>query len=505
MNKKTILTILLAVLLFPLGTEAKKKAKEETVPQLTNYPSATLDEQLFQGGDVVLKGHIAGLPENDIPEEGLAKINGIFSVIMRDYVTNREERSVIEFGSNGTFSLNIHVPHPMFLLIYPISTVYACSGDTLELTIDPTKHTKEEIVTWTGTGVSGEVTRLYKKIDKAYCDIPLNDIYKKSPDSVMIWKDKQVEQLDDLVRRMNAGLPELAECSPLASDILRTHIIAQHLYSICCGFDYQEKDSIPDFDSYWQRYFSFAAPREKYLLDNPLLMIAGDDFFFNSVECSLMRPLQFSDWKGYTRQTAMNKLRDKLHLSPTDFTAQVCQLRFSCDEIFNWNKNDNDKAADIMAATLPVITHPELCRHAVRAYRDYVKKYEIKVEEQKPLTKGDSIFQRIIEPYKGNVLYVDFWEMSCGPCRAKMLSMRDEVEANKDKPVKYIYITDDTPEKCRSFLEPNNIKGEHIHVTRQEWGYLSEKFNFSGIPFIVLFDKQGKQRDDTDVEHLLNE
>ena len=44
MNKKTILTILRAVLLFPLGAEAKKKAKEEAVPQLTNYPSATLDE-----------------------------------------------------------------------------------------------------------------------------------------------------------------------------------------------------------------------------------------------------------------------------------------------------------------------------------------------------------------------------------------------------------------------------------------------------------------------------
>ena len=39
------------------------------------------------------------------------------------------------------------------------------------------------------------------------------------------------------------------------------------------------------------------------------------------------------------------------------------------------------------------------------------------------------------------------------------------------KPVKYLYITDDTPEHCKSFLEPNNIKGEHIHITRSEWGY----------------------------------
>lgn len=154
-----------------------------------------------------------------------------------------------------------------------------------------------------------------------------------------------------------------------------------------------------------------------------------------------------------------------------------------------------------------IFAHPDKRKKTfiINEQENNEQEYEIKVEEQKPLTKGDSIFQRIIEPYKGNVLYVDFWAMSCGPCRAKMLRMRDEVEANKDKPVKYIYITDDTPEKCRSFLESNNIKGEHIHVTRQEWGYLSEKFNFSGIPFIVLFDKQGKQRDDTDVEHLLNE
>ena len=83
--------------------------------------------------------------------------------------------------------------------------------------------------------------------------------------------------------------------------------------------------------------------------------------------------------------------------------------------------------------------------------------------------------------------------------------MRDEVEANKDKPVKYLYVTDDSPEKCKSFLEPNNIKGEHIHISRSEWGYLQEKFQFIGIPFVVLFDKNGNRRDDKTVEQLLEE
>jgi thiol-disulfide isomerase/thioredoxin len=182
----------------------------------------------------------------------------------------------------------------------------------------------------------------------------------------------------------------------------------------------------------------------------------------------------------------------------------VCQLR----HIFNsteWHKDQHDIIADDFAATMAVVSHPELIRQGILAYREYMKENEIKVVEDKPLTKGDSIFQRIIEPYKGNVLYVDFWEMSCGPCRATMLQMRDEVEANKDKPVKYLYITDDTPEKCKSFLEPNNIKGEHTFITPSEWGYLQEKFQFTAIPFVLFFDKQGKQRENVTVQQLLEE
>ena len=83
--------------------------------------------------------------------------------------------------------------------------------------------------------------------------------------------------------------------------------------------------------------------------------------------------------------------------------------------------------------------------------------------------------------------------------------MRDEVEANKDKPVKYLYVTDDSPEACKSFLEPNNIKGEHIFISRSEWGYLQEKFQFTGIPFVVRVDKKGNVRENATIEDLLNE
>ena len=531
-----ILTILLALVMAPLGVEAKKKVKTVEVPQLMNYPSAEVSEYRLHGGNVAIRGRIA-LPEElkgqQVPKEVLDRLNGTARFIMRNYIVRKEKTSIIEFKPDGTFALDVYVPYPMFVYMPPMGTVYACPGDTVSVTLDPTKRTREEAMALDGTGLGGEVTRLLPKIDEKYCKFDNSDkVYECGLDSLVIWKDEQVAQLDELVRQMNAGLPELFGCSPLASDILRTHIFAEHLRHICDYFmqaeDRHREDNTVDREAYWQQFFSFVAPRAKYLTDNPLLMISADDFFFNRIEYYLFRPInkggishflpfdydpQMAEsvaknklqYRREARMNAMKEIQEKLHLSATDFSAQVCHLRNIFNRLEMYHGNRYDQAADDVAAAMSVISHPELIRQGILTFREYVKENEIKVVEQKPLTKGDSIFQRITEPYKGNVLYVDFWEMSCGPCRATMLSMRDEVEANKDKPVKYIYITDDTPEKCRSFLEPNNIKGEHIHITRAEWGYLQEKFNFSGIPFVAIFDKDGNRRDDKTVQQLLEE
>lgn len=485
----------------------KIKLKKGKAPQLLNYPCADMNQLPLHGGEVVIKGRIISA------DPQVAKqFEGRISAIMRNYIVHKEKTTLFDIKEDGTFSLNLQVPYPMYLLVYPMAEVYACPGDTVDVTIDTTKPNREEGIILDGTGLSGEVSKLTRKIRKKYCDFSAD--YNQSseranptPDSLLKWKDKLVTRLDEMICRINAGLPELEGCSPMASDIIRTYIVVEYMEHICDYYDTPDEEGF-DYEKFWQDYFSFTASRERYLLDNPLLMISANTFFFNRIEYSLMRPFNIyspGPVYGADEKTAMNTIHEKLNLSPTDFTAQVCVLR----RLVNWelkNTADNHEyAADIVGKKFSVITHPELMRQGVLAYRQHIKDNELKVVEEKPMTKADSIFQRIIEPYKGNVLYVDFWEMSCGPCRGLMLNMRDEVDANKDKPVKYLYITDDTEERCRPFLEPNNIKGEHIHITRSEWGYLQEKFQFTGIPFTILFDKDGKQRNNTTVDKLLKE
>ena len=61
MNKKTIITILLALVLAPVCMEAQKKSKRvktQEVPQLLNYPSADWNEYRMHGGEMVIKGHV---------------------------------------------------------------------------------------------------------------------------------------------------------------------------------------------------------------------------------------------------------------------------------------------------------------------------------------------------------------------------------------------------------------------------------------------------------------
>lgn len=107
-------------------------------------------------------------------------------------------------------------------------------------------------------------------------------------------------------------------------------------------------------------------------------------------------------------------------------------------------------------------------------------------------TAGDELFDSMIAKFKGKVIYVDFWATWCGPCKQGIKEIAPLKEEMKDKDVVFLYITGETsPLKTWENSIPD-IKGEHYRVTADEWNYLTQKFNISGIPHYVLVNKNGE-------------
>ena len=533
MNKKTIiLSLLLALLLAPISMEAQKKVKKEEVPQLLNYPSAEWSEYRMHGGEMVIKGHVTA----DDPAK-IKQLNNNVDVIIRDYVVRKEQTIPIKFEEDGTFSLNIHVPYPMFVHVYPLAGVYACPGDTVELTYDATNPMQKpgDNVTLSGKGVSAEASKLFFPLMYKYLMALKEETHVAHPDSLLKWRDAQVEKLDDLVRQMNAGLPEFEGCSPRTSDIMRTLLVSQYLYEICHRYylfmDFlKENEGVYNIDkeAYWERYFSFLVPREKYLLDNPLLMVAADEFFFNRMEYSLMENVKNSSIKGSiypvdyypeveeiwketgtlsfrdARRNAMNELHEKLNLSPTNFCAQVCMVRDLFYKL-EWG-TDYDSAADEVASTLPYITNPELMRCAVRQYREFVKMKEAEKQfvdanslrpstDVEGMSDGEKILRKLIEPYLGKIIYVDIWGTWCAPCRQNLKESWRVREALKDYDIVYLFLANNSSDEAwKSIISEYNLTGPncvHYNLPADQQSAIESYIGVNGYPTYKIIDKQG--------------
>ncbi|WP_111309054.1 TlpA family protein disulfide reductase [Confluentibacter sediminis] len=112
------------------------------------------------------------------------------------------------------------------------------------------------------------------------------------------------------------------------------------------------------------------------------------------------------------------------------------------------------------------------------------------------LPKGlaTNVFKDIIDPFKGKILFVDFWATTCGPCVAsieRMKQTRKKHEGNKD--FDFIFITDERGSpigKYNEFVKEQDLKNIY-RLSTDDYNYLRQLFKFNGIPKYVVIDKNG--------------
>lgn len=147
---------------------------------------------------------------------------------------------------------------------------------------------------------------------------------------------------------------------------------------------------------------------------------------------------------------------------------------------------------DLLVVTPEVKNYIALSNERVIAKLEANKNATGFTKNKVPETVGEKLFDEMIKPFRGKVIYVDFWATWCGPCLGGMeriKPLKEELKGNKD--IVFMYITsENSPEKTYNAMIPD-IKGEHYRLSPDDWNYIRDQFGVSGIPHYMLVNKKG--------------
>lgn len=159
-----------------------------------------------------------------------------------------------------------------------------------------------------------------------------------------------------------------------------------------------------------------------------------------------------------------------------------------------------DKDAVLIETALATMEKSNPGSSVVSEYRTKAKADKEKRERMKegnpapefsfPDAKGK---MHSLKEFKGKVLVIDFWASWCGPCRAEIPHLKqyyEEFKNNKD--VAFLSVSIDAK---RADWE-KAVKEENmpwLQLLAPNGGKeIMESYQFSGIPFIIVLDKEGK-------------
>ena len=503
---------------------------------LVSLTVSAIDEYQFHSGTAVLKGRILNKPADEW---------NMVSVRAYDMFTEKEMIYNIPVANDGTFEGSIALPHSQSVLALDVSDVFLAVGDTVEVTKDATKDDYEG-VTFGGHGKSADINRLWPTVRKHYFGDKQLLIKGLVREDIPKWKSDMVKLMDAVIADMEADrLPLPSGTDSYVKEVMGASLLGELLMAFMENYRYNMTEGGNFYNmkvSEFGEYYDFLAARERWLLDNPAMMLVTKDplFLINYVgvyimiDISMMRNkliLRYHeddspDDEAYNtdmvlprefnaeQHRLMLNMRQDTLFSIADYYRQASQVITSryglkkigfmqqmvlCQYVFREDRIDEDSNPDhvaaCFAAIVPLINNPIVAYHALDRYRQYVKQREGKVTDSGTSTpEADAVFQSLIEPYKGNALYLDFWDMSCGPCRLGMLEDRERVERLKGLPVRFLYICDEKTsprDYAEKWLTENDIKGEHIYLTHEQWLLLCGKFQFNAVPFCIAVDKDG--------------
>lgn len=494
--------------------------------------------------------HVKVHLDNYSPELGITTVR----LTSYEHVYHDETSVLADIGPDHTYEADIPIEHPQFILSsFPAKVWFLMPGDTLEVF-----HTiNSDNTAFRSRGESGMINALNYPLHDRLNYTRGFERYMQMKDSIAAGRaatEALIDQLADRYNRVWDGTfaEQCLRDTPLSSfgkELIMVNVASELVefmediyseYNSQGEIKHKNEDGStyyttdPDFEMLdHKRMFNAIHDYQHFIFDNPLSLMSSRTWtIFNRIEFdpafskySLFEH-EYIARRLYGQETGANTLLEsKERIDEQNmrdygigdcFMAEMARARSHITLILSplYYSMDNlgDEAVNTILSTgydfLTTIRNPYIMRKMVEeqmrvkdliAERQAAKKGEStateKSEKKAPPTPAEELLQRIIEPYAGNLLYLDFWSMNCNPCRKSMIAQRKIVEELSGEPVRFLYICDEktSPRKlAEQWMKGQSINGEHIYLTVDDWNRLSHLFEFSGIPHAVLIGRDGK-------------
>ena len=540
---KTKLFLLIAGLLTAVSANADVTAadlfgsSERPAGQWTGFSSERYKDMSFYNRDGVAR--LEGRIIDYTPDCGIK----VFSVETVNDLKGSKDVHVGEIGADGTFALDIPVQYPQmdyFRLGEAFAKMFLIPGDTLSLVTSiktgskPGMRKVPAYYRFEGAPDDGIVINVLA--DSVSLHFDLVEMWQKT----MLARDSKMKQATyALSERMSTLLDSIVTELPILLGELPVSAFAKDIVSVLAIGDVCE--AIEDLDMNFRIAFgpeymmdgkfrpgefldvdTLLSPHRNHLAlmyDNPLMICRGsvlpnrwkyNHIFLQSgrAACGQKEVLKGASYTFAEEPLAPLNIDMARLYSIGVGNCFVSQLVRTAEFIEKVNTNDApssdnmDKNRRLVAGLLRYTDYEPMAEELMLTYTDEVR--DVMFAENKLAGERDNsiqidgsaegdVLQKIIAPYRGNVLFLDFWGIGCGPCRIGMIGQKPMLTEYAGKPFKVLYIAnaDEGMEACKKWLRKEEIGGEHIFISSDDWTRLRALFNFTGIPYGVLIDENG--------------
>ena len=421
------------------------------------------NDYMFRGGDVVFKGRFENYSQSEMPQYVVANV--------MDYFSLQNQNQLVKVNADGTFCGTVKLPHSQICFIdaSPHTIIPLLSvGDTLEAVFTPNDY----VLNSRNNHLADIFTESLNEVYKRYADSPYGDlsqpyIYSKdgNRDTIQWAIERNIDIMEQAIKDIRRGRIVIPDSlSPLACEMVKSNILFKGLSNVVELLETWRFSSGKPLDL--SRLRKFFKKYEKELFDNPSILYNSSTFWalFNSLRNTVYAPLyhgattyapagaeqdvaDYALWhilpreyrdgflekalplSGDTLYTQEDRIRqgfeniyDMYGISSSTFLSQMALTLYVFGQHFDGVDADNYITEKAKAA-MPFITHPVVAHHFLELYRKHVVANEGAVI---PMLNAfaNEVADRVLSPYKGNVMFLDFWSYGCGPCRAGMLEQR---------------------------------------------------------------------------------